>query len=288
MTSTRTMEANIEREMLLYAEDMVTGYAGRFEAGPLTARVDGGEVWGLVGPNGSGKTTILRALCGMLPCRRGRVLLEGCDIRPMPARRRARLLAWLPQALEPPVSFTVRELVSLGRLPYASAWLSLSAADEAAIDAALTVMELRELASRPLHELSAGERQRAIVAMALAQQPRVLILDEPTAHLDIQHAARLMSATVRWARERRMSIVVSLHDLNLAAAYCHKLVLLNRGSVVTMGERCDVLRQDVLERVYGMPMDVIRGANDSMAILPRYGVDAGGGSDSGATTRAAG
>lgn len=234
-----------------------------------------GEVWGVVGPNGSGKTTLLRALGGLMPCRRGRVLLEGYDVGRMSARKRARLLAWLPQTVELLVSVTVRELVSLGRLPYTSGWMPLSSADRLAVDEALKALDLLE-AERPLHELSAGEQQRALVAMALAQQPRVLILDEPTAHLDIHHATRLMSTIVQQARARNMGVIVSLHDLNLAAVYCDRLILLSGGRVAAVGAWADVLRQDVLESVYHMPMEIIRRTDETIAILPHYGAGGGG------------
>ncbi len=279
--------AAADRSIILDAVGATAGYPGRFEVGPVTAALCAGEVWGVVGPNGSGKTTLLRALGGLQPCLEGRVFLEGRDLRALSARERARRLAWLPQSVEAPVPFTVREMVSLGRTPHISGWLPLSAQDVRAIEEAMTRMNLRELQDRALPELSAGERRRAAVAMAVAQEPRVLILDEPTAHLDVHHADQLMQAVRRLARAQNLTVAASLHDLNLAAAYCDRLILLRRGSVAAIGSRKDVLQQQVLETVYGMPLDVTRHADDRWSVIPRYALGETESSD-GAASGAAG
>lgn len=215
-----------------------------------------GAVFGLIGPNGAGKTTLLRLLSGIIPPWSGRVLLGDQPVSSLAPRLRARHIAYVPQGITIPVPYTVADIVAMGRLPYGNEWARLSADDKAAIEYALDQVGLTQRANDSIHALSAGEQQRALLALALAQQPRVLLLDEPTAHLDLHHAWRLMQLVCELARTQHISVVLSTHDLSLAASLCTRLALLEKGRLIAEGRREHVLRADLLTQVYGHPLAV--------------------------------
>jgi len=235
---------------LLRAEGLSAGYGSTPVLRSLSLEVAPGSVVALIGPNGSGKTTLLRVLSGVLRPTSGRVVLRDRDLAAWPARERARRIACVPQHVEVPVPYAVEELAALGRTPYVRGWTRLADADRRAIDEAIAAMELEALRGKSIDAVSAGERQRALLAMALAQQPEVLLLDEPTAHLDLHHAARLMQRVRALAAERGIAIVLSSHDLALAADSCDRLVLLDRGIIAAHGAPCDVLSAANLSSVY--------------------------------------
>lgn len=276
-TSENTVRA-AEAQPLLQADRLSAGYEAGFLLREISFCVQAGELWGLIGPNGSGKTTLLRALSGFLPLCHGQVLLQGRPIAVFHERQRARMLAVVPQSLDIPVPLSVWELVSQGRFPHISGWAPFSQKDKAAIDHALETMDLSPLAHRRLDELSSGERQRAVVAMSLAQEPRILLLDEPTAHMDVQHADALLRRIRQIAQERKLAVVASLHDFNLALAYCDHALLLANGHSVAVGRAAEVLQRENLECVYGLPIEMLRRSDGATAVTPLYGADAGGSS----------
>lgn len=239
----------------------ITGVSAGYGAEPvlrdISLEVTNGELVGVIGPNGAGKTTLLRVLSGVLPTERGRALLHGRDLRALRRREIAREMAFVPQSVSVPVAFTVEELVVMGRTPYVAGWSPLGAHDREVVTRAMETTDVLGLAGRLFDELSAGEQQRVIVAMALAQEPRVLLLDEPTAHLDIQHAWRLMELVGGLNRAQGLTVVLSSHDLNLAAEFCSRLVLLEHGRIVREGTPADVVTPDLLSRVYEHPLDVM-------------------------------
>lgn len=210
-----------------------------------------GEVLGLVGPNGSGKTTLLRLMAGTLVPQAGRVLLDGRPIQSYSARQRARRVAVLSQEHPLAFAFTVREVVAWGRLPHRGRWQPWRSGDAHAVERALAWTELTVLADRPVQALSGGERQRVFVALALAQQPGHLLLDEPTAHLDLKHQLAAMALIKRLADEGT-GIVVALHDLNLAGRHVDRLALLHAGRVVALGDPTDVLTPARIAEVWGV------------------------------------
>ena len=216
-----------------------------------------GELVALVGPNGAGKSTLLRALAGLVPSD-GVAELDGRAVGAWSARERAVRLALVRQATGLDVAFTVREVVELGRAPHAG-WLArLGAADHRAVGAALAAMGLAELAERSVRTLSGGEQQRTLLAQALAQDPAVLLLDEPTAHLDIRHRLDLLARVRRQSRGGR-AVVAALHDLDLAARFADRLVVLSDGQGVADGPPAAVLTPDLLRRVFGVEAEVERG-----------------------------
>ncbi|MFH8724026.1 ABC transporter ATP-binding protein [Streptomyces termitum] len=227
------------------------GHAGRLRGAHLTARP--GETVGLIGPNGSGKTTLLRCVYGTLPATSGRILLDGTDLARLAPRDRARRVATVPQDPDPDPDLTVRELVALGRSPHKRFWEGDTAEDLARADAALDRVGLGGLADRLCPTLSGGERRRALVARALVQGPELLVLDEPTNHLDIRHQLDVLALV----RTLGTTSLLALHDLNLAAAFCDRIYVLEAGRVVTGGTPAEVLTPALISAVYGVEAEVV-------------------------------
>ncbi|MGZ8605485.1 MAG: ABC transporter ATP-binding protein [Actinomycetota bacterium] len=219
--------------------------------------VRSGEVVGLVGPNGSGKTTLVRVASRALRPSAGRVELGGRDLAGMNAREVARLVAVVPQDLTPAFSFTALELVLMGRTPYLSRWGGGGQEDWARARAAMAATQVQHLADRPVEELSGGERRRVVLAQALAQDAPVLLLDEPTTHLDVRHVLDLLGVVRGLASREGTAVVGILHDLNLAAASCNRLVALHRGRIVADGTPSEVVTPALLREVYGVEADVV-------------------------------
>jgi iron complex transport system ATP-binding protein len=210
-----------------------------------------GEMTAVIGPNGAGKTTLLKVLAGLLTPAGGTVSFDECAIAQWPAHERARSLAYLPQERIVHWALSARAVVALGRLPHQPMGAGESAADTHAIDAALAAMDIRHLSERPVLEMSGGERARVLVARALAQEPKVLLADEPAAGLDPAHQLSLFRHFTTLASEGR-TVVVALHDLSLAARFCHRIVLMQSGRSVAAGAPADVLKIEHLAAVYGI------------------------------------
>lgn len=221
----------------------------------LTWRVGRGRVHGVIGPNGSGKSTLLRLLLGALRPSAGRVEFEGLDVGTWQRRALARRIGVVPQAEDIPFPIAVRELVAMGRYPHLGPWRRAGAADEAAIERALDRCEVAHLSERPLGTLSGGERQRARLARALAQEPDVLVLDEPTASLDIAHEMTMFELLAALAHDGATVVVVT-HQLNLAARYAQQLLLLDAGVVAAEGAPDEVLTRAIVEHTYRWPVSV--------------------------------
>ena len=226
------------------------------------------EIVGILGPNGSGKSTLLRIAAGMLRPLAGRIALEGRDLSRMDRRWVARRLGYLPQDVESQFDLSVEDVVSMGRYAHMSGLGAFGARDTEAVAWSLRCTDTQALRRRRLSRLSGGERQRVFLASVLAQQPRVLLLDEPTRHLDIHHQVGFFLLLRRLAHEG-MGVSVVTHDVNLAALYCDRLLLLNNGSALCEGSVGEVLREDVLAQVYGA--DVVMGSHPRtgrLVILP--------------------
>ncbi len=250
----------------------VKGITFGYEREPLLynvhLQVRKGEMVGLLGPNGSGKTTLLRLVSGVLRPQQGKIVLEGRDLQDWGRRGIARNIAVVPQELHVPFAFSVEQMVSLGRTPYVNLLGSRTNQDAHIVQDAMHAADITPLAGRIFNELSGGERQRVMVAMALAQQPTLLLLDEPTAHLDIKYQIDMLELVQRLNRERGMTVIAAMHDLNLAARYFPRLVLFQRGIVADAGP-AEVLEPHLLRRVYGIDVQVgiLRGA-EHLSVLP--------------------
>jgi iron complex transport system ATP-binding protein len=228
-----------------------------------------GEIVGVIGPNGSGKTTLVRLLAGVIRPATGHVSLEGRRLETLPRRDIARRLAVVPQdsALEFP--FTALEVVLMGRTPHLPPLAFPRARDLEIARAAMTRLEVAAVEDRALVELSGGERQRVLLARALAQEPRVLLLDEPTTHLDLRHQTGIYDTVRGLTRASGVAVLSVLHDLNLAALYCDRLVLLAGGRVVAQGAPAEVLRASLLSEAYGVPVHVgTNAATGTPIVLP--------------------
>jgi iron complex transport system ATP-binding protein len=239
----------------------------RQDRGPLVVlndvdlRLEAGELVALLGANGSGKTTLLRLLSGALLPDAGAVEVAGRPIGEWPRTALARRVAVLPQHLELPDGFRVAEQVAMGRAPHATRLFASTAEDEEAVDRALRDADARDLADRYPHQLSGGERQRVLVAMALAQEPELLLLDEPTLHLDLAHQVALLAQLRRLHAQRNLTVLAVLHDLNLAAAFAPRIVLLDGGRLVADGPPDEVLTPTRIRAVFGVRMEALRGAD---------------------------
>jgi iron complex transport system ATP-binding protein len=223
----------------------------------VTFAVAPGALVAVVGPNGAGKTTLLRALAGLIP-HTGRIDLDGRPVRDWPPRERARRLAFVRQAPPGGDAFTVRETVALGRAPHLAWTAALTRADHAAVDDALDALGLADLADRPLGELSGGERQRAALAQALAQDTPTLLLDEPTAHLDVRHTLDLL-ARARALADAGRTVVAAVHDLGLAARVADRMLVVAGGTLAADGAPADVLTRELLADVFGVEATVTAG-----------------------------
>jgi iron complex transport system ATP-binding protein len=253
---------------LLQIDGITFGYDRQPLLYDIHVQVDEGEMVGLLGPNGSGKTTLLRLISGVLRPQQGRILLEGRDLQAWGRRGIARRIAVVPQELHVPFAFTVEEMVSLGRTPFINLFGTRSKHDISIVQEAMQSTEIAPLAGRIFNELSGGERQRVIMAMALAQQPALLLLDEPTSHLDIKYQIEILELVQRLNHRLGVTVIAAMHDLNLAARYFPRLLLFQRGVVADAGP-AEVLEPQLLRRVYGINVQVgiLRGA-EHLSVLP--------------------
>ncbi len=230
-------------------------YPGRASAGPvlrgIDLRLDPGEMLALVGPNGAGKSTLLRVAGGLLRPSAGRALLGDVDLATLRPRDVAAQVAIVPQESPIPAGLLVREMVGLGRTPYARLLLGPTAHDRRTVDWAMSEAEVGELADRFVDELSGGERQRVILARALAQQPRLLLLDEPTANLDLHHQVAMLGLVRGLTRGHGLAVIAAVHDLQLAALYCDRVALMSGGQIVSQGPPEVVLTAPLLLETFG-------------------------------------
>jgi iron complex transport system ATP-binding protein len=241
----------------LAAESVSLAYDDRVVVRDLDLQLADGSFTAIVGPNGCGKSTLLRALGRLLRPLEGRVLLDGRAIARTPTREVARVLGLLPQTPVAPEGLTVGDLVARGRHPHQSWLRQWSRDDEAAVAEALSWTDMADLADRPVDELSGGQRQRAWISMALAQGTDLLLLDEPTTYLDLSHQIDVLELVARLHAERGRTVVVVLHDLNLAARYAQRLVAMDDGALVASGAPEEVLTEQLLADVFDLEARVV-------------------------------
>ena len=232
------------------------GYGGEPVLKDVSLDVPSGDFLGILGPNGSGKTTLLRALTGIIKTQAGRIAVNGTDVNTLRPRDIARRIACVMQdnaasAGVGNLAFTVREIVGMGRTPYLSRTGWETARDREAAEEAMKLAEVSHLADRPVTELSGGEKQRAFIGMALAQDCDIILLDEPTSHLDIAHQIGILDLFAALNHDAGKTVLGVFHDLNLAAEYCERILLLKEGRVAGLGRPEDVLTAQNIEAIYG-------------------------------------
>jgi len=243
--------------MILEARELSLAYGRDPVVADLSVRIGEGRVTALVGANASGKSTLLRGLARLLKPARGAVYLDGHAIAKLPTREVARRLAVLPQGPDIPEGITVRELVAHGRYPHGRALRRFTREDELAVQRALAATSLAQLAERPLDELSGGRRQSAWIAMTLAQEAPVMLLDEPTTYLDMAHQAGVLELLRRLNREEGRTVVMVLHDLNHAARYADDLLAIRDGRLVAAGPPAEVVTEQTVRDVFGLDVLVV-------------------------------
>lgn len=213
--------------------------------------VQAGECFIIIGPNGSGKTTLMKMMAGLLKPDSGRVDILGRELRQYSRRALARRIAFVPQQVPSDFPFTVSDVVLFGRAPHLGTFGLESKSDRDRVREAMSFTEVTHLADRRIDQLSGGERQRVFIARAICQAPQIILLDEPTASLDIAHQLRVMDLMERMKREKKITVVMVSHDVNLAAMYADSLLLLHKGRLVQCGAPADVLTYETLETTYG-------------------------------------
>ncbi|WP_159620473.1 ABC transporter ATP-binding protein [Ruania rhizosphaerae] len=245
------------RDRALTVENLTVGYHERMVIDGLDLAIPPGKITAIVGANACGKSTLLRSMSRLLSPRGGQVLLDGKAVHRMPAKELARQLGLLPQSPIAPEGITVADLVGRGRHPHQRILSRWTSADNEAVADALTVTDTVELADRPVDELSGGQRQRVWIAMALAQRTDVLLLDEPTTFLDVSHQVEVLDLLTDLNTARGTTIVMVLHDLNLAARYSDHLIALGEGALHAAGTPSEVLTPALVEAVFGLASQVI-------------------------------
>ena len=244
------------KETFLSVERVSGGYGSCQVICDASVEVKAGDFVGIIGPNGCGKTTLLRMASRVLAPWQGCVRLGGQDIYGMSARAFARRVAFVSQDVLFDFPFQVKDVVLMGRIPHLFWFQAERPVDFEIARRALEMTDALPLWERDINALSAGERQRVMIARALTQEPSLIFLDEPTSHLDITHQIQILDVLRRLNRQRHLSVVVVLHDLNLASAYCDRILLMNGGRIVRQGEGRDVLVKDVLEPVYRLSLEI--------------------------------
>jgi iron complex transport system ATP-binding protein len=232
------------------------GYGQKRVLGDISLSLTPGEVLGVVGPNGVGKSTLVKAASGVLPAMEGRILLDERELALLSPVDRACTLAVVPQATQLPGAFSVLDVVLMGRTPYLGWFSREGEVDQRIAAEAMQRTGTLDLSDRPVGELSGGEQQRVMIARALAQTPAILLLDEPTAHLDLRHQDEVLKLVRSLALDHGLAVMLTLHDLNLVARFTDRVALLSDGRIRSLGLPKDVLRPDELAEVYGIKIHV--------------------------------
>jgi len=231
-------------------------YFDGFILNDISLSIGAGETVGLLGPNGSGKTTLIKLACGILKPNHGEIWLDGTRLSQLSRRFIAQRIAVVPQQFHVSFAFTAAEIVTLGRIPFLKAFAEESEADRRLVTEVLELVGISELRERRFDELSGGERQKVILAMALAQEPKLLLLDEPTAHLDISHQVEMLELVRKLNAERGLTVIAAIHDLNLASLYFDRLILLKGGRVLADGTPSQVLTEQMISEVFSASVRV--------------------------------
>ncbi|AEE95954.1 ABC transporter related protein [Mahella australiensis 50-1 BON] len=256
-------------EYILEARDLSCAYDQTTIIEHLDLAIERSSMVGILGPNGSGKTTLLRHISAALKPRSGVVLLNGVDVFAMRRRMLARKIAYVPQSTAADFEFSAMDVVMMGRIPYMKGFQSESHADMSAVKQAMDMTGTWQFRDRSITELSGGELQRVMIARALAQQPEILMLDEPTAHLDLQFQMEILDLLRQLVDHHGLTVIVVLHDINLAVQFCDKVVFMQSGSIIADGRPQDVITEQLISDVYNVAVSIWHDeATGSICIAP--------------------
>ncbi len=242
---------------IMKAEELVVNFDDKTVLKNLSLAIEEGKIVSILGPNGSGKSTLLKALSRNIKPDKGIIYLEDKNLAQISGKMIAQQMAVLPQSPQAPSDLTVRDLVEFGRFPHQSWWRGKSEQDEVCVGWALNQTGLAQMADRVVSTLSGGERQRVWIAMALAQKPEIVLLDEPTTYLDICHQLEIMELLATFNHEHKLTVVMVLHDINHAARYSDYVVILQQGQIFAAGKPEDVITEHTLREVFGVESEII-------------------------------
>lgn len=224
------------------------------------------QIVGILGPNGAGKSTIIKILGGILEYE-GSIKLMGIELKKFKRRELARIIAVVPQNFEPGFDFKVSDLVMMGRTPYLKMFESMSREDFNIVEDTMKLTDIFHIKDKSIREISGGERQRVIIAMAIAQDPKILLLDEPNANLDLKYQISIFELLRNLVRTKHISILVAMHDVNLAVKYCNKIMLLNKGEIVQFDAPEKVITEENIRKVYEIDSSIIKDGNGSLTYI---------------------
>jgi len=259
---------------VISAASITCGYSGLPVIKELSLSVNEAGFIGVIGPNGSGKSTLVKALTGVLGLMEGEVKLMGKDISRMSARAIARSVAVIPQETSIFFSFTIEEIVSMGRHPHVGRFRKMDLSDLDIVERAMQYTDTAHLRDRYINSISGGEKQRAVIARGLAQEPRILFLDEPTSHLDINHQVEVFDLLRKLNRDQRLTVFAVTHDLNLCAEYCERVYVLKDGRIAAGGAPKDILTRETIKAVYGAEVEILNNPRSGSPIIAPVSVSA--------------
>lgn len=242
-------------------------YANKQVLKNISINLKAGEIFALVGPNGAGKTTLIRAISGVLPRKNGKIWIDGRDANRFSQSERSRYVAVVPQARDLPGFFTVYQTVLIGRTPYLN-WLGQPGEkDHRIVKEALQMTQIEDIAGRLVGDLSGGEQQRVLLARALAQDASIWLMDEPTTHLDFRHQSHILNVVKKLVVEKNLAVFMVVHDLNLVGSYADRVAIMADGEIITCGDPREVLNEDILSRIFDVPVHVISHPKTGLPIV---------------------
>jgi iron complex transport system ATP-binding protein len=242
---------------MLKINNLSVFYGDRQILHDIQLEVKSAEIMVLLGPNGAGKSTLIRSISGVIPIRMGNIFVDQKDVTSLSTMERARHISVVPQAVSIPPAFTVWETVLLGRTPYLNFLGQTSAKDETIARQALEQVDVLHLTEKRMNEISGGEQQRVLLARTLAQDTPILLMDEPTTHLDISHQVDLLKLITKQAREKNLTVLIALHDLNLASMFADRIAIVQNGLLCVAGTPRETLTSEIINSVYHVPVHVI-------------------------------